>query len=63
MSGLPRQSRDLSDEQVRDKFYAYWQKQKVSNNQVMLVKRGDSEIHEWEGPSVSFWLIQVVLDN
>ena len=62
MSGLPRQSRDLSDEQVRDKFYAYWQKQKVSNNQVMLV-RGDSEIHEWEGPSVTFRLIQVVVDN
>ena len=62
MSGLPRQSRDLSDEQVRDKFYAYWQKQKVSNNQVMLV-RGDSEIYEWEGSSVTFRLIQVVLDN
>ena len=62
MSGLPRQSRDLSDEQVRDKFYAYWQKQKVSNNQVMLV-RGDSEIHELEGSSLTFRLIQVVLDN
>jgi len=29
--GLPRQSRDLSDEQVRDKFFAYWQKQKERN--------------------------------
>ena len=62
MSGLPRQSRDLSDEQVRDKFYAYWQKQKVSNNQVML-GRGFSEIHEWEVPSVTFRLLQVVVDN